>query len=313
MEDIDIIPMDENENKSHTGDYVKSKNGKSKTKTITVIAFLMFAVLVTGFQLGLNNTDGLMSNTNTANLFEQKVNLVSDSTTVAQLNKQNSVTGIVEKTGSAVVTIETESQQAIWPGRNEVYGRLFGTTNPRQQTVQGLGSGFIITANGYLLTNYHVVEDADSIKVKLLGMEEGYTAELVGADAEQDLAVLKIDAGQELPVVNLGNSDSTSTGDWAIAIGNPYGLEHTVTLGVISAKGRPMTIEDHNFESLLQTDASINPGNSGGPLLNINGEVIGINTAVNSEGQGLGFAIPINTAKSVLQDLIAQGKMSTLE
>ena len=116
--------------------------------------------------------------------------------------------------------------------------------------------------------------------------------------------MLKIDAKQKLPVAPLGNSDDIATGDWAIAIGNPYGLDHTVTMGVISAKGRPLTIQDHTFKSLLQTDASINPGNSGGPLINVKGEVIGINTAVNVQGQGLGFAIPINIAKDVIQNLI---------
>jgi S1-C subfamily serine protease len=173
-----------------------------------------------------------------------------------------------------------------------------------------MGSGFIISVDGYLITNNHVIDGADSIKVKLLGSEDSYNASIIGTDPEQDLAVLKIDVKYKLPVIPLGDSDRISPGDWAIAIGNPYGLDHSVTMGVISAKGRPLTIQGHTFKSLLQTDASINPGNSGGPLLNLSGEVIGINTAVTVEGQGLGFAIPINTAKEILQDLINKGKIT---
>ena len=134
-------------------------------------------------------------------------------------------------------------------------------------------------------------------------------ASLVGYDDQLDLAVLKINAGRKLPYLTLGNSDNTRVGDWVVAIGNPYGLDHTVTAGVISAKERPISIEGRQYKNLIQTDAAINPGNSGGPLLNTRGEVIAINTAVNAQAQGIGFAIPINTAKDVLNQLISKGKV----
>ncbi|MDH7480025.1 MAG: trypsin-like peptidase domain-containing protein, partial [Syntrophomonadaceae bacterium] len=135
------------------------------------------------------------------------------------------------------------------------------------------------------------------------------SAHLVGSDSDLDLAVLKIEAAEELPFLEFGNSDQTRVGEWVIAIGNPYGLDHTVTVGVVSAKGRPVTVEDKNYRNLLQTDASINPGNSGGPLLNLQGKVVGINTAVNASAQGIGFAIPSNTAQGVLQEMISTGKV----
>lgn len=178
---------------------------------------------------------------------------------------------------------------------------------PSQPEVRrGMGSGFIVSSDGYILTNEHVVSGADTIEVTLASRNEPYTARLVGSDHDLDLAVLKIDAGS-LPALSLGNSDSIRVGDWAIAIGNPYGLDHTVTIGVISAKGRPITIEDRQYRNLLQTDASINPGNSGGPLLNLKGEVIGINTAINAQAQGIGFAIPSSTVKAVFDDLVNKG------
>lgn len=315
METLGGGPVDEYQDKHYAEDSGITRRNKPRIITIAAAISLLGVVLLAGFGLGVNNADSFIgSNKTAANLLSQKTSLqLSTSAAVSNPNNQNSITGIVEEMGAAVVAIETESYQTAWSRGNQFDGRWFAPVNPRQQTVEGLGSGFIISSNGYLLTNYHVVEGTDSIKVRLYGSEESYNAEIVGSDAEQDLAVLKIDAGQELPIMTLGNSDSTSAGDWAIAIGNPYGLDHTVTVGVISAKERPMTIEGQTYTSLLQTDASINPGNSGGPLLNINGEVIGINTAVNTEGQGLGFAIPINTASSFLQDLVSKGKIATLE
>ncbi|NLC08073.1 MAG: PDZ domain-containing protein, partial [Syntrophomonadaceae bacterium] len=153
------------------------------------------------------------------------------------------------------------------------------------------------------------VSDATEISVTAIGFNDPIPAKVVGADHELDLAVLKLETNQEMPYIALGDSDSIRAGEWVIAIGNPYGLDHTVTAGVISALGRPVQIEDRFYRNLIQTDAAINPGNSGGPLLNLAGEVIGINTAVNAEAQGIGFAIPINTAKEVLDDLINKGKV----
>ena len=225
---------------------------------------------------------------------------------------ENPVVSLVERYGDAVVSIETESQvTSPWSRQDEMFWWFFGQPFPdTNRKVQGLGSGFIISKDGYVLTNNHVISGASTVIVRVQGRKETFTARVIGTDAQLDLAVLKIDSETDYPVVPLGDSSKIQVGDWAVAIGNPYGLDHTVTLGVISAKGRPLTINGQQFTDLLQTDASINPGNSGGPLLNLKGEVIGINTAVSTEGQGLGFAIPINTAKEVLEQLINKGKVS---
>ena len=165
---------------------------------------------------------------------------------------------------------------------------------------RSLGSGFIIDQEGYILTNNHVIEKAEEIKVKLYNGKV-YDAEVIGRDPKTDIALIKIEADEELPVAKLGDSDKLQVGEWVIAIGNPFGLEHTVTAGIISAKGR--VIGAGPYDDFLQTDASINPGNSGGPLFNLKGEVVGINTAIIAGGQGIGFAIPINMAKRLLPQL----------
>jgi serine protease Do len=228
----------------------------------------------------------------------------------------NAIANIVEKAGPAVVKIETlvETRDPGFdpffddPFFREFFGYQFDFL-PRKKLQQGLGSGFIISNDGYILTNEHVVEGAQEIQVSITGKNKPVSAQLVGADRELDLAVLKINAGNNLPTLKLGNSNDVAVGNWVIAIGNPYGLDHTVTVGVISAKGRPVTVQDRSYRNLLQTDASINPGNSGGPLLNLNGEVIGINTAVSAQAQGIGFAIPSDTVQGVLNDLIRKGKV----
>jgi len=195
------------------------------------------------------------------------------------------------------------------PFFRQFFGNQFGIPSQPQES-HGLGSGFIVSADGYILTNEHVISGVSQIEVTLSSREKPYPARKVGADSELDLAVLKIDAEGDLPYVSMGDSDSIRVGDWVVAIGNPYGLDHTVTVGVISAKERPMTIQDKQYRNLLQTDASINPGNSGGPLLNLKGEVVGINTAINAEAQGIGFAIPSSTVKSVFDDLVNKGGVS---
>jgi len=172
-----------------------------------------------------------------------------------------------------------------------------------------MGSGFIISKDGYILTNNHVIDGASEVRVFLSDNNEPYQAKLIGSDAELDLAILKIDTNKELPMLSLGDSNKVRAGNWVIAIGNPYGLDHTVTVGVISATGRPITVQGTEFKDLIQTDASINPGNSGGPLLNLSGEVVGINTAINSNAQGIGFAIPASTVKQVLDQLLEEGKV----
>jgi serine protease Do len=175
---------------------------------------------------------------------------------------------------------------------------------------KGQGTGFIIHKGGYILTNSHVVEGADDIRVRLSDERE-LSARLVGRDDRTDIALLKIDAGGELPVAPLGNSDDVQIGEWVMAIGNPFGLDHTVTAGIISAKGRRDVRpggSQSGYYDFIQTDASINPGNSGGPLINTHGEVIGINTAMNAQAQGIGFAIPINMAKVIAPLLRQFGK-----
>jgi serine protease Do len=166
---------------------------------------------------------------------------------------------------------------------------------------KALGSGFIISSDGYIITNNHVIEKADEINVKLYNGKE-YKAKKVGRDPLTDLALLKIDVGNtELKPLKLGDSDNLEVGEWVLAIGNPFGLESSYTAGIISAKGRDLG--EGPFDNFLQTDASINPGNSGGPLVNLKGEVIGINTAIIASGQGLGFAVPVNTLKNILPQL----------
>ena len=188
----------------------------------------------------------------------------------------------------------------------EFFHNYFGNV-PREQKRRSLGSGFIVSPDGYILTNNHVVEKADEVTVTLLDKEE-FKAKVVGSDPKIDIALIKIDAKKKLPHVALGDSDRLEVGEWVLAIGNPFGLGHTVTTGIVSAKGR--IIGSGPYDDFIQTDASINPGNSGGPLFNLKGEVVGINTAVIQGGQGIGFATPIQLAKSVLEQLKAKGKVT---
>jgi len=169
-----------------------------------------------------------------------------------------------------------------------------------------LGSGVIVGEDGLIVTNEHVIRDADEIVVRLADRSE-HRARVIGADVRTDLAVLRIQPSRKLPVITLGDSSRLKVGEFAIAVGNPFGLESTVTLGVVSATGRSAEPDVEGSDDFIQTDASINPGNSGGPLLNARGEVVGINTAMVSAAQGIGFAIPINTVKSVEQELAAHG------
>jgi len=192
-------------------------------------------------------------------------------------------------------------------GKDDFFRRFFEDSPAKEFKKRSLGSGFIISSDGYIFTNNHVVEKADKIKVKLSTGKE-YDAEVKGKDPTTDIALIKIKPENSLPVVKFGDTDKLRTGDWVFAIGNPFGLEHTVTAGIVSAKGR--VIGSGPYDNFIQTDASINPGNSGGPLFNLDGEVIGINTAIVAQGHGIGFAIPINTAKSILADLKTKGSVT---
>ncbi|MGD8658113.1 MAG: trypsin-like peptidase domain-containing protein, partial [Desulfobacterales bacterium] len=179
----------------------------------------------------------------------------------------------------------------------DFFERFFGDETQREFKQPSLGSGFIIDGNGYVVTNNHVIEDADQIKVKLKDERE-FDATIVGRDPNTDIALLKIESDQKFATVKLGDSDALQVGQWVVAIGSPFGLEQTVTAGIVSAKGR--VIGSGPYDDFIQTDASINPGNSGGPLLNMQGEVVGINTAIVATGQGIGFAIPINLARDII-------------
>src|SRR5262249_42984734 len=179
---------------------------------------------------------------------------------------------------------------------------------PRRFTRASLGSGVIVASDGTILTNEHVVLRASRIHVTLADERE-FDAKLVGADADSDLAVLRVTAGKALPSVTLGSSADLMIGETVIAIGNPFGLAHSRTTGRVSAPGRSLTSEERPYADFLQTDASINPGNSGGPLLDIRGQVIGINTAIYGKAQGIGFAIPVDRARRVMHDLVSYGEV----
>ena len=217
----------------------------------------------------------------------------------------NAFSRLAAAAAPAVVTIETET---VRHQQMDPFFYFWGFDAPELMQ-KGAGSGFIIRKDGYILSNNHVVEGAGRIDVHL---QDGrsFEAKLVGTDPATDVAVIKLDLGsEELPVVPLGDSDALAIGDFVAAIGNPLGLSHTLTVGIVSAKGRREVHPDGRIQypDFIQTDASINPGNSGGPLFNLRGEVVGINTAISAQGQGIGFAVPINMAKSILPQLIESG------
>lgn len=227
----------------------------------------------------------------------------------------NFITQVVEKVGPAVVridssrTVTSEVPDAL---KNPFFRQFFGSefpSEPQERVERGTGSGFIINGDGQILTNAHVVQGADTVNVTLKD-GRSFVGKVMGADPVTDVAVIKIQANN-LPTVSIGNSEQLKPGEWAIAIGNPLGLDNTVTTGIISATGRSSSqvgVPDKRVQ-FIQTDAAINPGNSGGPLLNASGQVIGMNTAIIQGAQGLGFAIPINTAQRIAGQLVAQGKV----
>ncbi len=250
------------------------------------------------------------------------------SASLAQAAALPNFVDLAEKAGSSVVNISTEKKSSgnkqnfmneFIPGLPPGFDRFFEQFQPFQGQQQqrpernqrSLGTGFIISEDGYIVTNYHVVKGADIINVNLqgaIGKAESIAAKLVGSDEETDIALLKVDVKDKLPYLTFADSDQARVGEWVLAIGNPFGLEHTVTSGILSAKGR--NINSGPFDNFLQTDASINPGNSGGPLLNMQGEVVGINTAIIASGQGIGFAIPSSQAAQVTEQLKTGKKVS---
>lgn len=228
----------------------------------------------------------------------------------------NPIVNIVKQSSPAVVNIDTETMVTMNrralpfqgdPFFEEFFGQIMPPQQQRQVPQRGKGSGFIISKEGYILTNNHVIEGADKIKVTLLD-GRSFDAEKVGQDPTFDLAVIKIKAG-DLPILEMGDSDATEVGEWVVAIGNPLGFENSVTVGVVSAKNRTLQAPGVNFQGFMQTDAAINPGNSGGPLIDLKGKAIGLNTAIVPYAQGIGFAVPINMAKQVMDDLIKHGEV----
>ena len=295
----------------------KSSLGNYLEKATTCTSLLLLGV---GIGVGVNylmNTPQIFARTNETSTLTQK-----DNSTTARLpglvenGDINFVTKVVQEVGPAVVRINAQRTVAnnnIPPVFNDPFFRQFFGNQipqmPQEEIQQGTGSGFIISDDGKILTNAHVVEGATQVTVNL---KDGRVLDgkVLGADPLTDLAVIKIEA-EKLPIALLGNSDDLVIGEWAIAIGNPLGLDNTVTTGIISATGRSSSqigVGDKRLD-FIQTDAAINPGNSGGPLLNAKGEVIAINTAIIKNAQGLGFAIPINRAAEIAEKLITEGKV----
>ena len=228
------------------------------------------------------------------------------------------VVKLAEKLKPAVVNIDTESTVSVgnFGTRNmpkdfrDFFERFFGQMPDNQQRKrQGTGSGFIITEDGYIVTNNHVVDKAEKITVRTLD-KKVYEARVVGQDPKTDVALIKVEAN-DLPYANLGDSDTLKVGEWVLAIGNPFGLDHTVTAGIVSAKGR--VIGAGPYDDFIQTDAAINFGNSGGPLFDFHGRVVGMNTAIIAQGQGIGFAVPVNVIKEIVSQLREKGKVTRAE
>ena len=266
--------------------------------------FVAGALVATGF----NGTNALRAGDAAA---------TEQSSAIESQSMPSSFAELADRLSPAVVNVKVTKVMQTGFQRPEMHGtphgdqfgdffnRFFGQM-PRNYPSQGAGSGVIISEDGYILSNNHVVEGAKEVSVTLDNKKE-YSAEVVGLDPKTDLAVLKIEA-KDLPKATLGNSERLKVGDWVVAIGNPFGLNHTVTSGIVSAKGR--VIGAGPYDNFIQTDASINPGNSGGPLFNLQGEVVGINTAIIPQGQGIGFAIPVNTAKPLIPQLVEHGEVT---
>src|SRR4030043_553540 len=243
----------------------------------------------------------------------QTASAISTSETI---KAPTSFSELAERVKPAVVNISTTKTTAgrsfgspfgRSPFGDDFFDRFFGDIPQREFKQRSLGSGFVISNDGYIFTNNHVVEKADKILVKLSDNRE-YEAKIIGTDTKTDIALIKIKPSNSLPVAEIGDSEKVRVGEWVIAIGNPFGLDQTVTAGIVSAKGR--VIGAGPYDNFIQTDASINPGNSGGPLLNMAGEVVGINTAIFSQSGGnvgIGFAIPVNMAKEIAPQLKEKG------
>jgi serine protease Do len=273
-----------------------------------ILAGIIFVLLV-ALSLSITDTEGVFTAKNGSAATDSPI----AQSQAADIYAQNPVARIAKECSPAVVNIDTETMVTRSPhpfANDPFFKEFFGEELDRwNRTVpmRGKGSGFIVNKKGYILTNNHVVEGADKITVTMLDGRH-FDAKLVGRDPTFDLAVIQISA-ENLPTLPLGDSDAAEIGEWVVAIGNPLGFENTVTAGVISGKNRTLQASNINFQGFMQTDASINPGNSGGPLINLRGEVVAINTAIVPYAQGIGFAVPINMAKQVMNDLIEHGEV----
>ncbi len=210
---------------------------------------------------------------------------------------------IVDRFKHAVVNIEVEQDNARPRASLFPFGLPWELPENSPHALN-IGTGFIFDRRGYILTNEHVIHGAARVNVQMLGADKPITARVVGTNYEHDLAVLKVSMPRTIPVLQLGRSRDVRVGEWVLAVGNPLGLDHSVTVGIVSAKERPMKIGDRSYPHLLQTDAAINRGNSGGPLINMRGEVIGINTAVSQSSQGIGFAIAVDVVRDALKAMM---------
>jgi len=282
------------------------------------VTYLSLMLLGAGVSFGANSFISGNPQISTNSIVPQSSQVLGGIIPPANLSSpenSNFITKVVDTVGPAVVRInasKTVTAQVPDAFNHPFFREFFGSQfpeEPQQRVERGTGSGFIINTDGMILTNAHVVDGADKVDVVL---KDGRTfaGEVLGTDPVTDVAVIKVEA-DNLPIVTLGDSEQLKPGEWAIAIGNPLGLDNTVTTGIISATGRSSSevgVPDKRVQ-FIQTDAAINPGNSGGPLLNASGEVIGMNTAIIQGAQGLGFSIPINTAQRIAQQLIANGKV----
>ncbi len=280
--------------------------GKRTLAAVAIPFFLMGLIAASGFKW---TGAAIATETPTATASKTVPEAASRPTSFAELAKAMSPTVVNIK-----VTKARPVSDGPWSPRGqqpfgEFFERFFKDLPqhaPRFRQ-QGSGSGVIISPDGHIVTNDHVISGADAVSVTLADQQE-YEAKIVGRDPKTDLAVLKIEAAHTLPAADLGDSDRLDVGDWVVAIGNPFGLNHTVTSGIVSAKGR--VIGAGPYDDFIQTDASINPGNSGGPLFDLDGNVVGINTAIIPHGEGIGFAIPVNIAKTLLPQLVESGRVT---
>ncbi len=287
------------------------------SKSIRQLTTHLFAIII-GVLLSVNTLSVLPSQAESAPIsVDSQLIAQKPSSAAAAIGSSSFVTAAVNKVGMAVVRIDTErtvSRRLPEPFAEDPFFRRFFGDLPRNlppEELRGLGSGFIIDKSGLVLTNAHVVDKADKVTVRLKDGRK-FEGKVQGADEVTDLAVVKINAGSDLPTATLGSSSNVQVGDWAIAVGNPLGFDNTVTLGIVSTLKRPSSqvgISSKRLE-FIQTDAAINPGNSGGPLLNDRGEVIGINTAIRADAMGIGFAIPIDKAKQISRELELNGRVA---